>query len=290
MMVTHLPHFDLIRRATLTLVVLAMVSAGCEGDQPGQPYAVASTVESHETTGQITVLEPDADGTWPVVYMLHGIGGTRQDMEQLGSSVAEQGNLVVTIDWDARQDTDAIILDLACSYNYGQSIAREHRGDPDRAVAVAYSASTIYALIAGTLPEPDVGGRAPEPCEIVDGDLTPPDHPARSPDVLVLIAPCLFEYQGQSFTVEPSGGNTDLQITIVSADEDTTCEPWQQRDAVKLLRQAGYDTTLVSVPDADHLSIVYRGEVDGEPVTDPDSAGGQRTTEAILDAIAAAPW
>jgi poly(3-hydroxybutyrate) depolymerase len=118
-MITHLPNFDLIRRATLTLVVLAMVSAGCEGDQPGQPYAVTSTVESHETTGQITVLEPDADGTWPVVYMLHGIGGTRQDMEQLGSSVAEQGNLVVTIDWDARQDTDAILLDLACSYNYG---------------------------------------------------------------------------------------------------------------------------------------------------------------------------
>jgi hypothetical protein len=124
----------------------------------------------------------------------------------------------------------------------------------------------------------------------VDGNLTPPDHPARSPDVLVLIAPCLFEYQGQSFTVEPSGGNTDLQITIVSADEDTTCEPWQQRDAVELLQRAGYDATLVSVPDADHLSIVYRGGVDGEPVTDPNFTAGQHTTQAILDAIAAAPW
>jgi len=44
------------------------------------------------------------------------------------------------------------------------------------------------------------------------------------------------------------------------------------------------------VHDADHLSIVYRGEVNGEPVTDPNSAAGQRTTEAILDAIAASPW
>lgn len=35
MMVTHLPHFYLIRRATLTLVVLAMVSAGCAGDTEG---------------------------------------------------------------------------------------------------------------------------------------------------------------------------------------------------------------------------------------------------------------
>ena len=58
----------------------------------------------------------------------------------------------------------------------------------------------------------------------------------------MLIAPCLFESEEQSFRVEPSGGNTDLQITIVSAEDDTVCEPWQQQDAVELLQRVGYDT------------------------------------------------
>lgn len=58
----------------------------------------------------------------------------------------------------------------------------------------------------------------------------------------------MFEYEGQSFQTEPQGGNTDLQITVVSGESDTVCEPWQQRDGVERLRDAGYQARLVSVP------------------------------------------
>jgi poly(3-hydroxybutyrate) depolymerase len=121
-----------IGKITTTFVVLALVGAGCGGGRAQPPFDVVSTVASHETTGQITVLEPQADGPWPVVYMLHGIGGNRQEMEQLGRTVAEQGNVVFTLDWDARQGMDAVLFDLACSYNYGQSVAPDHGGDPHR--------------------------------------------------------------------------------------------------------------------------------------------------------------
>ena len=100
----------------------------------------------------------------------------------------------------------------------------------------------------------------------------------------------MFEYGGQSFQTEPQGGNTDLQITVISGENDTVCEPWQQRDGVELFRDAGYEARLVSVPAADHPALVYNDMVDGQQDIVPDSPAGQRVTQTIVDTIASAHW
>ena len=49
-------------------------------------------------------LGPEAEGARPVVYMLHGINGSPQDMDLLGRTVAEQGYVVFALDWDDNAD------------------------------------------------------------------------------------------------------------------------------------------------------------------------------------------
>jgi predicted esterase len=234
----------------------------------------------------MSIWAPDAEGVRPVVYLLHGIGGSRSDMEPLGRTVAEQGYVVFALDWDENRDP---YRDVACGYHYGQSIAAEHGGDANRPVAVGYSQGATYALLGATSPEMGAHVDTFDPCSVERGKIVAPIGQVL-PNVLVLIAPCLFEYQGKSVTPDLAGGNTDLRITVVSGENDTVCEPWQQEEAVTFLQKAGYDTRLVSVPSADHHALVYQEMADDRPVPRPDSPAGRRTTRAILDAIEAAGW
>ena len=149
----------------------------------------------------------------------------------------------------------------------------------------------FVALLGATSTEPHVPASGMQLCSLVDGRVSPPAQPGVVlPAVLVMIAPCMFEYEHQSVQTEPQGGNTDLQITVISGENDTVCEPWQQRDGVELLRDAGYQTRLVSVPAADHRTLVYHDTVDGQEDIVADSPAGQRVTQTIVDTIASADW
>lgn len=279
----------LVGVASMALMLLATVgmAPGCgRNGPPKPPFAVTSTVVSHETTKPMSIWAPNAGGTRPVVYMLHGINGSPQDMELLARTVAEQGYVVFGLDWD---DNGNPYRDIACGYHYGQSIAAEHGGDANRPAVVGYSQGATYALLGATSQE--VGARVDtfDPCSVEQGKVVAPVGQAL-PEVLVLIAPCLFEYQGKAVTPEVSGGNTSLPITVVSGEDDTVCKPWQQKEAVTFLQAAGYETRLVSVPAADHHTLVYQEMVGDQSVPRPDSPAGQRTTRAILDAVKAAGW
>ena len=219
--------------------------------------------------------------------MLHGIGGDPHELDRLAATVAEQGNVVFNIAWDPAGD----LTDIDCGYRYSESIAARYGGDPEHVAAVGYSAGATVALLGATSTEPHVPASDMQMCSLVDGRISPPAQPGVIlPAVLVMIAPCMFEHEHQSFQTEPQGGNTDLQITVISGEDDTVCEPWQQRDGVELLRDAGYQTRLVSVPAADHLTLVYQDLVDGHQDIVPDSRAGQRVTQTIVDTIASAEW
>jgi dienelactone hydrolase len=276
----------MIVRAALAWLAVVLVVSGCAtGAEP--PFDLTTAMVSDETTGQLFVSAPDAEGSWPVVVMLHGIGGDPHEMDRLATTVAEQGNVVFNMAWDPAGD----LMDVVCGYRYAESIAARYGGNPEHVAAVGYSAGAVVALLGATSTEPEVPVSDMQLCSLVDGRVSPPAQSGVVlPAVLVMIAPCMFEYEGQSFRTEPQDGNTDLQITVVSGENDTVCEPWQQRDGVELLRDAGREARLVSVPAADHLALVYNDIVDGQQDIVPDSPAGQRTTQTIVDTIASAHW
>jgi poly(3-hydroxybutyrate) depolymerase len=52
-----------------------LVAAACgDGDSGDGGLDVTSDTVSHATTQDILVFAPDAEGSWPVVVVMHGVG------------------------------------------------------------------------------------------------------------------------------------------------------------------------------------------------------------------------
>jgi hypothetical protein len=75
-------------------VALVMLAAGCSSgasDDAEPPFDVSSAVVSHKMTQDISVWAPDAEGSWPIVFAYHGIGGDRSRWDVTGPALASQG-------------------------------------------------------------------------------------------------------------------------------------------------------------------------------------------------------
>ena len=134
----------MLRTALPWLVVAIVISSCARG--AGSPSGLTTAGVSDETTGQILVTAPDAGGPWPVVVMLHGVGGDPHELDRLATTVAEQGNVVFNMAWNPTGD----LSDVDCGYRYAESIAPRYGGDPDHVAAVGYSAGATVALLGAT--------------------------------------------------------------------------------------------------------------------------------------------
>ena len=80
---------------TAALLCAVVLAAGCgDDDSDDATFTVTSEVVSHETTQDILVFAPDAAGPWPVVWAMHGIGGTGEDMAEMAARLAGEGFVV----------------------------------------------------------------------------------------------------------------------------------------------------------------------------------------------------
>ena len=186
--------------------------------------------------------------------------------------------------------------DGECGYRYALSIAAEFGGDVDQPVTMighsAGATSVLYGgLTSGTYgPEGTYGG-------CFEG--------VARPDVIVAIAGCHYEFQGQEsiFANAWAGGwpgraNPEAHLVMVTGTDDDICEMWQSEDAAAALRSAGYDVDLVTIADANHMTVIFRDLVDdaladgaltdGEVMTVPDDPAGNQVVQTILNAINAA--
>lgn len=279
------------RTRLLVAAVLAgvvFVATACsEGDSGSgggsSGFEVTSEVVSHQTTQDILVFEPDAEGPWPVVLAMHGIGGEGQDMAEIATRLAQQGAVVFAptyhTDLSTEEGINQAALDLECGYRFARSIAAEHGGDLEQPVTfVGWSLGATAALAIGLTEELDPTG------EFVTCFSEVP-----RPDVIVAISGCHYEYEGKPIEFDTAGwSNEDADVHLVAGEKDSTCAAWQSEDAEVDLRELGYDVDLVILEGANHYAPVFHDLVDGEWVVDGDDPAGERTVEVILDAIASA--
>jgi poly(3-hydroxybutyrate) depolymerase len=81
------------RAASVVLAAAVATAAGCADDgSGGAPYDVTVEVVSDESTQDVRVHAPDAEGPWPVVVALHGIDGTAEDVDGLASRLAAEAS------------------------------------------------------------------------------------------------------------------------------------------------------------------------------------------------------
>jgi hypothetical protein len=62
----------MILRTALPWLLGALIVSSCAAPGPGPPFDLTTAVVSDDTTGQIFVSAPDADGPWPFVVMRTG--------------------------------------------------------------------------------------------------------------------------------------------------------------------------------------------------------------------------
>jgi len=258
----------LLAMAAITVVPLGLV--GCSDENNDDAFEVTTTVVSHETTQDIWVWAPDAEGPWPIVYALHGTDGTGDGLAATAGDLASHGYVVFSPTWRSEMDAE-------CGYRYALSIADQFGGDPDLGITgIGHSLGASANLVGGLDDAAYAAGGTYDEC-FAGGPRA---------SVLVSIAGCYYQYQGNEFGFDPVPfSGRDVDITLIVGDEDTECEPWQSQDATEELNNVGYDARLVVVEGGNHANVVFFEIIDDEWVAVPDDPVGEEVVEIILEAI-----
>lgn len=271
-----------MRRAALfaaAILAVSLVAVSC-GDGGGT-YEVTSEVVSNETTQDMLVFSPEAEGPWPVIVAFHGVDGTAQDMAEIATRMAGEGAVVFAPTYRTDLTTDAGVLqaavDVECGYRFARSLAAEHGGDLDLPVTfVGWSLGASAALAIGMTEEIDPSG-----------ELVSCFGPVPRPDIVVAISGCHYE-GGQLDLVDTAAwGNEEADIVLLAGEKDTRCAPSQTERAAAEMRSAGYDVQLTMLEGADHYAPVFHDLVDGEFVVEADDPAGEQVVEVVTNAIAA---
>lgn len=257
------------------LVVVAVAACSADGGS-GPPYDVSSDVVGDARTQDIQVWAPVGKGTWPVVFAVPGISGHKSDFDRVGPALARRGVAVFAADYRTNGTADQMMRDLQCGYRLVRRVADEYGGDltqPVTGLGYSFGATPVIGALQEKLSGPH---GSQEDCLLGEP----------LPDVVVGVNGCYYSWQGhpQSFPVGMLD-RRDAKILLVAAEVDQTCPAWQSRKASGALKDAGFDTSLVTIPAANHYTPVFHDVVDGEWVTVADAPAGRDTVRAVLEAI-----
>lgn len=260
----------------VSLVVLGVVVAAC-GSDGGPPFAVTSTMVSHDKTQDVWVWAPDDDGPFPVVFGVPGSGGSaRLDLETIATELATGGIVVFATDWQTDGDIEAAAQDLECGYRLTRTIAADHGGDLSQPITlVGFSLGASAGLLVGI--ESDLGP---------DGNYDECFAGMARPDAIVAIAGCHNMFDLPSF--KGDWGNRDVELFLVSGSDDTACPTSETEYAEGILLADGYGVTRVEIQGAGHGQLVFRDQHNDWAPLSADDPLGQQTVAIILDAIEAA--
>lgn len=266
-----------MRRLVGAVAALGLLLTACSST-----YEVATTVVSGEHTQDIWVTAPNAPdsdewGTWPVVFALHGLGGSGEALERTAQALAREGVVVFAPDYRSTQPFN-IEEDAECAYRYAMSIAADYGGDISRPItAIGHSLGATVSLYGG-LSEDAYG---PDGTYGLCYDGTP------RTDLIVAISGCHYEFEGNPTPMDMSGfSNRDAEIVMVVGSDDLVCEPWQSQDATEAYASEGYETRLVEIAGGNHANVIYfeiTAEDEWLPV-DEDPVGDE-VVQVILDAM-----
>lgn len=230
----------------------------------------------------LDVYSPAEEGDWPIVVILHGAGGSKNEAELqlIAHDIAGEGALVVVPnnrpesgeplfrdDWPGIRE---YLENTACAIRFARANGPEYGGNPEQVVVIGHSgggyAGMWVALVADDLEmiwdafASDHSGPSKQ-VDCVAGD----DVSAR-PDVFIGFAgayvyfeqfaaedPELFELVNPATYI---GRNKALMVRILEATRDETRPRWANESTRQLyeqLAEAGYDVELEEVVAAHGL-------------------------------------
>jgi dienelactone hydrolase len=269
-------------RVAVVASIAATSAVACGGGSDDE-LTVTSQVVSDTATPELRVLAPEEDGPWPVVFALHGVRGTGQDMVELGTRLARAGVVVFAPSYHTDLSTPEGLKrasdDLVCAYQMARRIAPEHGGDLTKPVTVVGWSLGADFVVLGSL-GPSTDNRT---------NRCPGEAPL--PDVVVGLSGCYYEFDGKPITWfgDLSGwGNKTADVHLVDGDNDAVCPAWQTERLATSLRTEGYDVAVTQLRSANHFAPVFHDLRDGQWQLITDDPAGEHAVDVIVDAITTA--
>lgn len=132
------------------LAVLILAGSAC-GKTPSPRVAVSRTIP-YTATAELDVYRLTGRSSSPVIVMLHGCCGSRDNLSPLASRLAENGTVVYNASWRGT-DSDAggypgAYQEAACAVRFARATANAHGGDPRRVTLVGWSDGALVAGVA----------------------------------------------------------------------------------------------------------------------------------------------
>ena len=274
-------------RVAAALAAATLVAPACgQGSGAKPPYTVTSAVVSHPTTQEIRVYAPEAKGSWPVVLALHGVGGSGQDMGELGTRLARQGTVVFAPTYRTDLSTEDGFVQAArddeCAYRYASQHRRPARRGSD-------PAGDVRRLVPGRVVRRcRRSHRADRPHRPVPELLRrgPSGRCDRRHLRLLLRVP---GEQGHDAGLRhlAVGEQGRRHIPRSPATRTPRVRPGSRSKRQRCCASAGYRVHLTHLPGATHYAPVFHDLRNGQWVVVADDPAGERTVSVILDAIAA---
>jgi dienelactone hydrolase len=263
-----------VRLFSPTIVaVLALCAAGCTGEDAGsgcptegcelQETRTLSYSSPASALRTMDVVAPTQDGSWPVVVVAHGAGGTRVEMRDWATGIAEQGAITYNVSWPAGTTLpdQGAAERLACAMRVAAADAADHGADTSRVVFVGHSlgAAVGAAVSLG-------GAPASGDCAAADGDSLPDafvgyEGPYDHADIDYLNGAVPRDPPGDEATdpYAQIGGNPKLVVRLLHGDVEDSA--WYDvpmnvsEEFAQALTDAGYDAKLTIVEGGDHAPI-----------------------------------
>ncbi len=214
---------------------------------------------------QLDVLAPPETGPWPVVVLIPGGYQVRDAYEPFANAIAKQGAVVYNVDVEAFPPGAETSEHVACAVRYAKATAADHGGEASRITVVGHSAGAVLGMVVALTGDDYARG-----CIVMDESATvdafvgyegpwywvTEDHGGTDRQAYRHLRESDPDKWRALNPLEHVGGNTNLVVRLVHGDD--TANQWYDvphETSVRFnqtLLEAGYDTKLTIVPDADH--------------------------------------
>jgi acetyl esterase/lipase len=261
------------RRCWLLLAgLIPLLVAGC-GSAPGREVAMTRGI-AYAPGMELDVHARAGTTGAPVLVLLHGCCGSKDDLTQLAEAIAARGAVVFNASWTNVERGGAwprSYQDAACAVRFARATAASFGGDPGRVALLGWSDGSLLAAVVamagndlvGGCPRPGVSA-LPDALVGVAGFYGWPATPGQVVDRRYVNARTVRFFGGTPTQVPRAwaggnpytqlGGNRRLEVRLVAGDADPLLA--DSRRFLAALRRAGYRATLRVADGGDHRTVI----------------------------------
>jgi acetyl esterase/lipase len=197
------------------------------------------------------IYAPTDTGPWPLVVVVPGANmapdSIKTYIDDFALLVADRGSVVMTAEWrQSGSDAQEGISDIACAVGVARRKGPLYGADPERVVLVGHSLGVRPMVGTGFTVSP----ATPDPtsCDPTSGSLRPE---------AVMVIAGLYDLEGVASLASTVASQERIPVVIAQGGADDASHVEAARALVEVLEDAGWGSTLLEVPSADHPGILY---------------------------------